>query len=345
MMTPRTAAWPDLSAWRVAGPAEMLDNEKVRMREIVVCGEALVDVVGTSASPAGAGGGLPPLQPALGGGPFNVAVTLGRLGSAVSLCSAVSTDTYGEAIVSALRSAGVGTSLLQRRAEPTSLALATIGPDGGAQYSFYVEGTADRQVSDPGPLASTVAAVCFGTLSMVLEPGASVYESLLRRSHGEGRLVIVDPNIRPAVIADPDAYRRRFASWTSSVDIVKLSDEDAGWLASGPDGTTGDEWLAAGVSAIITTAGAAGITVRTRHTELTVPAPPTQVVDTIGAGDSVVGGVLRHLDRIGALSSVAVAELDADQWRATAEFAGEVAAVTVSRPGADPPWASELASD
>ena len=85
--------------------------------------------------------------------------------------------------------------------------------------------------------------------------------------------------------------------------------------------------------------------VRTRHTELTVPAPPTQVVDTIGAGDSVVGGVLRHLDRIGALSSVAVAELDADQWRATAEFAGEVAAVTVSRPGADPPWASELASD
>ncbi|MXP22707.1 carbohydrate kinase [Gordonia sp. HNM0687] len=314
------------------------------MREIVVCGEALVDVVQKSASPA-ASGVLAPLQPALGGGPFNVAVTLGRLGSAVSLCSAVSTDTYGEAIVSALQSAGVGTTLLQRRSEPTSLALATIGPDGGAHYSFYVEGTADRQVGDPGPFASTVAAVCFGTLSMVLEPGASVYESLLRRSRDEGWLVVVDPNIRPVVIAEPDAYRRRFASWMSAVDIVKLSDEDSDWLSSGPDATTGDDWLAAGVSAIITTAGADGITVRTRHGEVSAPAPPTQVADTIGAGDSVVGGVLRYLDRIGALSPAAVSELDADQWRAVAEFAGQVAAVTVSRPGADPPWASELTSD
>ena len=314
------------------------------MREIVVCGEALVDVVQTSTGQVGAGV-LPPLQPALGGGPFNVAITLGRLGSAVSLCSAVSTDTYGDAIVSALQSAGVGTTLLQRRDEPTSLALATIGPDGGARYSFYVEGTADRQVGDPGAFASTVAAVCFGTLSMVLEPGASVYESLLRRSHDEGRRVVVDPNIRPVAIAEPDAYRRRFASWMSAVDIVKLSDEDSGWLSSGPSATTPDDWLAAGVSAIITTAGADGITVRTRRGEVTAAAPPTTVVDTIGAGDSVVGGVLRYLDRIGALSSAAVAELDAERWRATAEFAGHVAAITVSRPGADPPWARELASD
>ena len=93
------------------------------MREIVVCGEALVDVVqqggGRHDTTAG---GLAPLQPALGGGPFNVAITLGRLGSAVSLLSAVSTDTYGDAVLDALRAAGVGTALVQRRDEPTSLA-------------------------------------------------------------------------------------------------------------------------------------------------------------------------------------------------------------------------------
>ncbi|MEE3849262.1 carbohydrate kinase [Gordonia sp. LSe1-13] len=314
------------------------------MREIVVCGEALVDVVAQASIPAG-GGSLPALQPALGGGPFNVAITLGRLGSAVSLCTAVSTDTYGDAIVGALQAAGVGTNLVQRRAEPTSLALATIGADGGAHYSFYVEGTADRQVLAPEPFAQTVAAVCFGTLSMVLEPGASVYESLLRRCHAEGRSVIVDPNIRPAVIDDEDGYRRRFASWMDAVDIVKLSDEDAAWLARGPHGTTPDEWLEAGVSAIITTAGADGIAVRTARSTVSAPARRAEVADTIGAGDSVVGGLLRYLDRTGALSPAAIAALGPEQWRSAAEFAGHVAAITVARPGADPPWASELASD
>ncbi|ROZ89352.1 carbohydrate kinase [Gordonia sp. OPL2] len=314
------------------------------MREIVVCGEALVDVVQASSVPTYPDR-LPALQPALGGGPFNVAVTLGRLGSAVSLCSAVSTDTYGDAIIAALQAGGVGTGLVQRRPEPTSLALATIGDNGAAQYSFYVEGTADRLVQTPETFPSTVSAVCFGTLSMVLEPGASVYESVLRRSHDDGRLVVVDPNIRPAVIDDPDAYRRRFASWMDAVDVVKLSDEDAAWLGAGPDGSGAATWLASGVSAVITTAGADGITVTTRDGTVTVPAPKAQVADTIGAGDSVVGGVLRHLDRIGALSSKAVATLSLEQWRSTAEFAGQVAAITVSRPGADPPWASELASD
>ncbi|WAC54362.1 carbohydrate kinase family protein [Gordonia sp. SL306] len=313
------------------------------MREIVICGEALVDVVAARA-PVNAGR-LAALQPALGGGPFNVAVTLGRLGSAVSLCTAVSTDTYGDAIVAALQASGVGTGHLQRRGEPTSLALATIGTDGAAHYSFYVEGTADRLVQDPGAFPQTVSAVCFGTLSLVLEPGASVYESLLRRCHDEGRLVVIDPNIRPAVIADHDAYRRRFASWMDAVDIVKLSDEDADWLSSGPSGTGPADWLAAGVTAVITTAGPAGITVTTAAAAVTSPAPKVQVSDTIGAGDSVVGGVLRHLENLGALSPRAVAELSAEQWLAIAEYAGQVAAITVSRPGADPPWAGELRSD
>lgn len=314
------------------------------MREIVVCGEALVDVVATA--PPGVGGGqLPPLQPALGGGPFNVAITLGRLGSAVSFCSAVSTDDYGEAVMSALRHSGVGTTLVQRRAEPTSLALATIGADGAAHYSFYVEGTADRFVADPGPFAPTVAAVGFGTLSLVLEPGASVYEATMRRCHEEGRLVVCDPNIRSAVIADADAYRARFASWMNAVDVVKLSDEDAEWLGRGPNGSRPADWLDAGVCAVLVTAGADGIDVVTASGTSRIPAPRVTVADTIGAGDSIMGAILNQLDRAGALSSAAVRGLDDQQWREVARFAVKVAGITVSRPGADPPWASELGGD
>lgn len=316
------------------------------MREIVVCGEALVDVV----QQGGSGhdqtrGGLAPLQPALGGGPFNVAITLGRLGSAVSLLSAVSTDTYGDAIVDALRAAGVGTAMIQRRDEPTSLALATIADDGSARYSFYVEGTADRAIDDPGALPSTVAAVTFGTLSLVLQPGATVYENVMRRCRAEGRVVVLDPNIRPAVIDDPDDYRRRFRSWMSSVDLVKLSDEDADWLGEGPAGSATADWLSDGVAAVVTTAGASGITVHVPAGEVSSPAPSVDVVDTIGAGDSVLGGLVHHLDRHGRLSPDALRALTVQEWREAAEFAAHVAAVTVSRPGADPPWAGELRSD
>ncbi|MGW0039783.1 carbohydrate kinase family protein [Gordonia sp. NPDC003376] len=313
------------------------------MREIVVCGEALVDVVSTASGVRP--GGLSPLQPALGGGPFNVAITLGRLGSAVSFCSAVSTDEYGEAIMAALWHSGVGTSLVQRRPEATPLALATIGSDGAAHYTFYLDGTASRLVGDPGPLAPTVSAVCFGTLSLVLEPGASVYEGVLRRSHADGRLVACDPNIRPAVIADPDAYRRRFASWMDAVDIVKLSDEDADWLAQGQSGTRPADWISAGVAVVLVTAGADGIEVITASGRRHVPAPSVTVADTIGAGDSIMGAVLHRVDRLGALSSRAAADLSDDAWTEIAAYATAVAAVTVSRPGADPPWASELRTD
>lgn len=319
------------------------------MREIVVCGEALVDVVQSAAMtvvPPGTGtGALPPLQPALGGGPFNVAVTIGRLGGAVSFCSAVSADAYGDAIVAALGAAGVDTGPVIRRPEPTTLALATIGPDGSARYSFYFEGTADRMMTDPGDFGPSVAAVCFGTLSLALEPGATAYEAMMRRAHRQGRLVALDPNIRPAAIADHDAYRRRFLSWLPDVDVLKLSDEDRCWLELGPAGSSVRDWLDAGVGAVVVTAGADGITVTTGDLTVHAQSREVTVADTIGAGDSVMGAVVRALDLRNALSAQALAALTSDDWHEVAAFAVRVAAVTVSRPGADPPWARELITD
>ncbi len=313
------------------------------MKEIVVCGESLVDLVLDVRGFDGPG--QPPLQPALGGGPFNAAIALGRLGSAVSFCSRVSTDHFGDELVSSLRAAGVDLSLVQRDTAPTSLALAAIGSDNAASYTFYVEGTADRRVTDPGALPRSVAALAFGTLSLVLEPGASVYEQMMHTHHAQGRLIMVDPNIRTVAIDAPDVYRARFRSWLPSIDIVKVSDDDADWLGQGPNGSHPGDWIAAGVGAVVITRGAGGIAVTTASGTVEAVAPQVSVVDTIGAGDTVVGALLHWLGGHGALGQQEVRSMEPDAWRAALTFAARAAAITVSRAGADPPWAGELTSD
>ncbi|MER6842976.1 carbohydrate kinase family protein [Streptomyces platensis] len=334
---------------------------------IVVAGEALIDLVpspqtalppspdGGSATP---GGPLPALLPRRGGGPYNTAVALGRLGSPAAFCSRISTDAFGEALLAGLRGGGVDTSLVQRGGEPTTLAVADISPDGSAGYGFYADGTADRLFALPPALPAAVRALSLGTCSLVLEPGASAYESLLRREAGRGVFTALDPNIRPGLIPDPDAYRARFRSWLPDVGLLKLSEEDALWLAGSgeePGGAVGGgrdrvlavakEWLAAGPSAIVLTHGGDGLTVLTPGGgALTVPGERVAVVDTIGAGDTVNAALLHRLDAHDALSRTAVAALGTEDWHDILRFAARAAAVTCSRAGAEPPFAAEVAA-
>ena len=299
---------------------------------IVVAGEALIDLV-----PQGAGA-LAGLTPALGGGPFNTAVALGRLGSPTAFCSRLSYDAFGEALLDGLLRAGVDVSGVQRGPEPTTLAVATIDGHGSAAYSFYVEGTADRLFTTPAALPDGVRAVSFGTCSLVLEPGASAYEELLRTAAAQGVFTALDPNIRTALIPDADAYRARFRSWLPSVTLLKLSEEDAGWLGGSPR-----QWLAAGPSAVVITRGGDGLTVFTRDgAEHSVPGEKVEVADTIGAGDTVNAALLHGLAAQDALSPAALAGLAADGWTRLLRFAARAAAVTCSRAGAEPPYASEL---
>ncbi|MFE9839418.1 carbohydrate kinase [Streptomyces sp. NPDC005551] len=299
---------------------------------IVVAGEALIDLV-----PQGAGA-LVDLSPRLGGGPYNTAVALGRLGSPTAFCSRVSSDTFGEALLDGLREAGVDVSSVQRGAEPTTLAVASVGADGSAAYSFYVEGTADRLFSVPDRLPDATAAVSFGTCSLVLEPGASAYEELMRAAAARGVFTALDPNVRAGLIPDADAYRARFRSWLPSVSLLKLSAEDGEWL-----GGTPAEWLAAGPAAVVVTRGGAGLTVFTRDGAAhSVPGEPVEVVDTIGAGDTVNAALLHGLAARGALSPEALAGLGPGDWTELLTFAARAAAVTCSRAGAQPPYASEL---
>ncbi|GAB7107628.1 carbohydrate kinase [Streptomyces phaeofaciens JCM 4814] len=299
---------------------------------IVVAGEALIDLV-----PQGTGA-LAPLRPALGGGPYNTAVALGRLGSRTAFCSRVSRDAFGEALLDGLRTAGVDVSTVQRGPEPTTLAVATVDHHGSAAYSFYVDGTADRLFTAPPALPTGTRALSFGTCSLVLEPGASAYEELLRTTAAEGLFTALDPNIRAGLIPDPDAYRARFTSWLPSVTLLKLSQEDARWL-----GGTPREWLSAGPSAVVITQGRDGMTAFTRNGGVhPMPGRNVDVVDTIGAGDTVNAALLHRLSRQDALSPHALDDMGPTDWEDLLRFAAHAAAVTCTRTGAEPPYATEL---
>ncbi|MFJ5293854.1 MULTISPECIES: carbohydrate kinase [unclassified Streptomyces] len=304
---------------------------------ITVAGESLIDLVPQNA--AAPGEPLPALLPRLGGGPYNTAVALGRLGARVGFCSRVSTDGFGEALLGGLRAAGVDLSLVQRGPEPTTLAVAALGADGSAGYGFYAEGSADRLFELPEQLPSEVRALSLGTCSLVLEPGASAYEALLRRESARGVFTLLDPNIRAGLIRDGDAYRKRFRGWLPDVTLLKLSEEDAQWLGGSPE-----EWLAAGPEAVVVTHGGDGLTVRTRAGgAYAVPGEAVDVVDTIGAGDTVNAALLHGLAERDALSAAATAALSGDDWAQVLGFAARAAAVTCSRTGAQPPYAGELA--
>ncbi|MFF5702571.1 carbohydrate kinase [Streptomyces sp. NPDC012794] len=290
---------------------------------IVVGGEALIDLVPVERPPGA-------LLPRPGGGPYNTALALGRLGAEVAFCSRVSSDGFGESLLAGLRAAGVDLSLVQRGPEPTTLAVPSLGPDGSAVYGFYVEGTADRLFALPPELPAGARALALGTCSLVLEPGASAYEALLRRESRRGLLTLLDPNVRPALIADPAAYRERFLGWLPYVSVLKLSEEDADWLG----GRAGD-WLAAGPSAVVLTRGAAGLTVWTSDgAEHSAAARRVAVADTIGAGDTVNAALLHRL--------AGVPDPGAADWPDVLAYAARAAALTCTRAGAEPPYAAEL---
>ncbi|MDR7301472.1 carbohydrate kinase family protein [Haloactinomyces albus] len=315
---------------------------------IVVCGEALVDLTPDPSTPRGE---LGPLHPRLGGGPYNVAIALGRLGVPATFLSRLSTDRFGDKLLDRLSAAGVDTGAVQRGAEPTTLAAVVLDAEGSARYSFYAAATASRFVTDPGPLPEETAAVSFGTLSMVLEPGATVYESILLRQARRGTFVALDPNIRSELIEDTEAYRKRFLSWLPGIDLLKLSVEDAAWLA-GEQSAAAEaadlvdvlrQWQRRGPAAVVLTRGADGLMVLTDEGRtIEVPGIAASVADTIGAGDTVQAALLTWLYRHDALSAAAMRALDRQQWQRALGFAASAAAVTVSRSGAEPPYSTEI---
>lgn len=286
---------------------------------ITVYGEALVDLVPESTQP------LAKLQPALGGGPFNVARALGRLGSEVAFQSRLSNDAFGSLLEQSLIDAHVDVSKCQTGIEPTTLAVAALRDDGSAEYTFYVDGTADR-LAQPTPVAEGYAV--FGTLSLALEPGAQRYAEAAEASARLGAVVCLDPNIRPAFASQK--HRLFLRGMLESVTVLKLSDEEVDFL-----GDTSH------VPIVVTTLGSNGLQVRAPFGTLRVDAPRVTVADTIGAGDTIMAALVHQFD-IRGLDRDALLALDESAWEEVLRFAANAAAITVSRTGADTPTHQEV---
>jgi len=305
---------------------------------ILCCGEALIDMLPRTTTL-----GEPAFAPHAGGAVFNTAIALGRLGAPTGFFSGLSTDLMGEILTTTLTASKVDTSLAARSNRPTTLAFVKL-VNGQATYAFYDENTAGRLLSpaDLPTLPARVNTLFFGGISLVNDPAAATYEALQARESGT-RVTMIDPNIRPGFITDPAPYRARITRMMARADIVKLSDEDLHWLMGAGDLTRlARQIIATGPSLVFLTEGANGARAVTATQDRFVAAQKVTVADTVGAGDTFNAGVLAALHRAKALHKPALATLPDATLDAALTLGTRAAAVTVSRAGANPPWADEL---
>jgi len=292
---------------------------------VVVCGEALIDRL--------------PAADSAGGGPFNTARALARLGVPTQFLGRLSTDVYGRQLRDLLEADGADLSLTSFGPESTTLAIANVGSEGHAAYRFVIDGTSAPNLTPqmlPASPAPNVKALHVGTLGLVFEPVATTIAGLVEREHGNV-LVMVDPNIRPSAVPNRARVDRIIAQST----IVKASDADVTWLYPGLDlKSAARTLLARGPQLVVVTLGADGAFGVSADTQVRVAAPSVDVVDTIGAGDAFGAALLAWLSDHDRLDRDL--HLDRDQLRAALEFACLVASVTCTRAGANPPWRTEL---
>jgi fructokinase len=301
---------------------------------ILVGGEALYDLVLEDS--------LEELRAHPGGGPFNTARTIGRLDQRVSYLGRLSMDRFGRRLEDMLREDGVDLGCVVHTNDPTTLALAEVDHEGVARYRFYERATSAPGLTTEAALATLPENVRFlhvGTLGLALEPIATALEAVVEQL-ADRALIAVDPNCRPWVVDDHEAYRARLRRVLSHSHVLKVSEEDLGYLEPDLPAVVGvRELLEQGPTVGLLTRGPNGALVVTRTAEVAVPAPRAKVVDTIGAGDAFGGGFVGWWSERG-LGADALARIDL-VVEAT-RFACLVAARTCSRPGASPPYRNEL---
>lgn len=307
---------------------------------ILCCGDALIDMI-----PGQTADGAEAFVPHCGGAIFNTAIALGRLGAKAGLLSGLSSDMFGGQLTEALTASGVDTSNLIYSDRPTTLAFVRL-VDGNATYCFFDENSAGRMLTpvDLLRLSPVVSALYFGGISLACEPGADAYAALLQ-DKGANRAVMIDPNIRSNFITDETRYRKRLDRMLALADIVKVSDEDLNWIIPGP--LTLNEKVEAlcakGAGIVIVTRGGEGATgYLPGGAKVDVPVSRVEVVDTVGAGDTFNAGLLAKLAALECLNKAALSSLSADHLAKAMAHGAKVAAITVSRAGANPPWAHEI---
>ncbi|MGQ3210378.1 MAG: carbohydrate kinase family protein [Shinella sp.] len=305
---------------------------------ILCCGEALIDMLPRTSTL-----GEDAYAPYAGGAIFNTAIALGRLGVPTGFFTGLSDDMMGDILRTTLGESGVDYSYCATLSRPTTVAFVKL-IHGHASYAFYDEGTAGRMITDAElpMLGDDCEALHFGAISLIPEPCGSTYEALLKREHDK-RVISLDPNIRPGFIKDKDAHMGRIRRMAAMADIVKFSDEDLAWFGlEGDEDALARHWLHHGAKLVVVTRGAEGAVGYTADHKVVVPSERVTVVDTVGAGDTFDAGVLASLKMQNLLTKQQVAKLDEDQIAKVLALGAKAAAVTVSRAGANPPWAKEI---
>jgi len=299
--------------------------------DVLVVGEALVDIV----MRAGLVVGEHP-----GGSPANVALGLGRLGRRVSLLSRLGDDDRGERVRAHLAASGVTLAAGTMATGPTSTATARLDDRGVASYEFELDWRLPDAVERP-----PARALHTGSIAAFLAPGGEAVLELVRQAQRQVT-VSYDPNARPVLMGAAGPARKRVEQFVAAADVVKVSDEDLAWLAPAADpADIAQDWLALGPALVVVTRGGEGATAVCAAGRVDVPAPSIAVVDTVGAGDAFMAGLLDALagaDLLGADRSDALHAIGRDALAAAARRATRVAAITCSRPGADPPTLAEL---
>ncbi len=299
---------------------------------ILCCGEAVIDMLPTKVS-----GDADGFYPVAGGAAVNSAIALARLGQTVGFFGGLSSDTFGHQLRNAMTSEGVDTSAAKISDAPSTLAFVHPTAEGQA-FTFMDENSAARQVDVMSlPALEDVHTLIFGGISLITAPAAGAFEALLQAA-GETRLTLLDPNIRPALIGDEAPYRERLRRMMAMADIIKLSDEDLAWLGGFPP----QSLLMGRAALVLHTHGAKGATVWSRHGALPVEAAQVDVIDTVGAGDTFNAGFLASLAQQGLLHPARIALANSAQIERAAVFASKVAALSVKKSGANPPYLKDI---
>ena len=305
---------------------------------ILCCGEALIDCL-----PRKLPNGADVFQPVNGGSVYNTAIALGRLGHNVGLLAGMSTDFFGDSLREGLKASHVSPKYLRLKNLHTTLAMVKL-VDGQARYSFIDDASAGRMLekTDLPKLQRTVTALHFGSISLIPEPCGSTYETLMKRE-AKARVISLDPNIRPTLIKDKAKHLKRLNRLIALADIIKISDEDVKWMTGSTKlENAARSWLKKGAKIVVITKGGDGCLIFTKRFGFEALAPKVTVADTVGAGDTFTAGFLYYLSTHKLLNKKSLAAIEGDDLKAAAFYAMKAAAVTVSRPGADPPWQQEM---
>ncbi|MEU6998285.1 carbohydrate kinase [Nonomuraea sp. NPDC046570] len=306
------------------------------MTGVAVIGEAVADAF---VSP---GQGTLTLEVRPGGSPANTAVALARLGTPTRFIGRLAGGAMGTLLRDHLATSGVDLTSCVAAAERPTLAITAIDASGRAAYDFYTQGTADwlwTAEELAGRTPYDVECLHAGSLALVVEPGGPLIERALARVRPHATISL-DPNVRTSLVP-VTAYREALPRWARLADILRVSDEDLAHLELSAEQACAT-WHGYGVRLVVVTLGAQGAFASLDGARVSVPAVEVEPVDTVGAGDTFTAGLLHVLRSRGRLGG-RLDTLTPDDVRAALAFGTRAAAETCKAPGADPPWAHQLA--